>query len=84
MRTLYLLLIIISVNNFFYLLPIDRLPGGFRVSDIGILLTLVGAGLIIVRPRYHSILINPFSLLIFVLLLLCGIQAGLTALNYGQ
>jgi len=81
---LCLLLIVACAANLFYLVPFWHIPGSFSVSDIGLLLiALCLVYYVVIKGRLRP-LRHPFSLYIYVYLLLILVEAALAAPRYHQ
>jgi hypothetical protein len=84
LRYAYLLIIIALANGLFSLVPWARIHGVFNVSDVGILLVVIGVAIIFIRTKNLQIVANMYTILLMLLFLLVATQASLASFNYGQ
>lgn len=76
--------IILCANYFFYLIPYYHIPGKFNVWDVGNALIMISILIQLLRKRDLKILNNSFSWLIFVYLIIIGVQIGFINIVWGQ
>ncbi|MBI5557985.1 MAG: O-antigen ligase family protein [Deltaproteobacteria bacterium] len=85
MRILYIILIILSANEFLNFGSWWHVQGKFNVADLGNMLVWLGVIWMILRKRgIQKELRDPLSWLIIVYLFFVGFQIGLGSLYYNQ
>ena len=83
-KLIYLLIIILSANQFLNLGAWVHIAGVFNVRDMGNVMILIGIIILLFRRGVDPIIRNRVSLLILLYLFLVGIHIALASLYYGQ
>ena len=83
-QVLYLFLVILCVNDFFYFGWWWHIEGQFNIADVGNALVWIGAVVMLIRRNNKEVLRNRFSILIVLYLGFLFIQIALSMLYYDQ
>lgn len=85
MKYLIIILIIVIANRLFFLFPWIHIKGVFNVTDLGLVIIIIGLILTFFRtPEKFKRILNPISIFVFSYFMMVIIQVSLASFFYGQ